>query len=69
MAQTIFRPYGTDGSDSVRCTNKSCQLLNPPEAKYCWNCGLKLPPRGFPVVAIALIVAFARVAAWGYGEI
>jgi hypothetical protein len=43
MSQTVFKPHGTEGSDSVRCTNKSCQSLNPPEAKYCWNCGIKLP--------------------------
>lgn len=39
---TIFRPYGPDGSKSVRCTNPDCQALNPPEAKLCWICAKPL---------------------------
>jgi hypothetical protein len=44
-SNSIFRPYGPAGSESIRCTNKNCQMLNPPEAKYCWNCGKKLVPK------------------------
>jgi hypothetical protein len=35
---SIFRPFGNDGSEPVRCSYPECNVLNPPEAKICWTC-------------------------------
>jgi hypothetical protein len=48
---SIFRPYGPDGSKSVRCTNPDCQALNPPEANLCWICAKPLVPNEVPLGA------------------
>jgi hypothetical protein len=34
----IFRPFGKEGSEPVRCSYPECNVLNPPEAKICWTC-------------------------------
>ena len=45
MQQSIFRPFGKEGSEPIRCPNPKCRKLNPPEAKFCWVCGKELPPK------------------------
>jgi hypothetical protein len=41
---SIFRPYGPEGSESIQCGDPKCQALNPPEAKFCWICAKRLVP-------------------------
>jgi hypothetical protein len=43
-ANSIFRPYGPGGSESIQCRDPKCQALNPPEAKFCWICAKRLVP-------------------------
>jgi hypothetical protein len=35
---SIFRPFGKEGPEPVRCGYPECNTLNPPEAKICWMC-------------------------------
>jgi hypothetical protein len=35
---SIFRPFGKEGLEPVRCGYPECNTLNPPEAKICWMC-------------------------------
>lgn len=41
MPQTVFRPYGKDGSDSVRCTNEKCLTINPPKPNVAGIVGIR----------------------------
>jgi hypothetical protein len=38
LMDSIFRPFGKEGSEPVRCSYPECNVLNPPEAKICWTC-------------------------------
>jgi hypothetical protein len=43
LMESIFRPFGKQGSEPIHCTNETCRALNPPEAKFCFQCGAELP--------------------------
>jgi hypothetical protein len=43
---SIFRPFGKEGPEPVRCGYPECNTLNPPEAKICWTCKRPLVREG-----------------------